>query len=128
MVDGRTADVSVGGDDSADVTYTNTYDDAQALAQGELDASVQFMRGRTKMAGDMGTVLALMPVTRSDGVPRAPRARLGVAAYDCGTTRSSPSCSGASVSWKVCVPGSVSTSVVSSPGSRRPVSKRGRPP
>ena len=65
MVDGRTADVSVGGDDSADVTYTNTYDDAQALAQGELDASVQFMRGRTKMAGDMGTVLALMPVTRS---------------------------------------------------------------
>ena len=65
MVDGRTADVSVGGDDTADVTYTNTHADALALAAGELDASVLFMQGRTKMAGDMGTVLALTPVIRS---------------------------------------------------------------
>ena len=65
MVDGRAVDVSVGGDDTADVTYTNTHADAQALAQGELDPSVLFMQGRTKMAGDMGKVLALMPVTRS---------------------------------------------------------------
>jgi len=65
VADGRAADVAVGGDDSADVTYTNTHADALALAAGELDASVLFMQGRTKMAGDMGTVLALMPVTRS---------------------------------------------------------------
>ena len=65
VADGRTAEVSVGGDDSADVTYTNTHADALALAIGELDPSVLFMQGRTKMAGDMGTVLALMPVTRS---------------------------------------------------------------
>ena len=65
VADGRTADVSVGADDSADVTYTNTHADALALAAGELDPSVLFMQGRTKMAGDMGTVLALMPLTRS---------------------------------------------------------------
>ena len=65
MVDGRTTDVVMGGDDTADVTYTNTHADAQALVEGELDPSVLFMQGRTKMAGDMGTVLALMPVTRS---------------------------------------------------------------
>jgi predicted lipid carrier protein YhbT len=65
VADGRTADVAVGGDDSADVTYTNTHADALALAAGELDPSVLFMQGRTKMAGDMGTVLALMPLTRS---------------------------------------------------------------
>ena len=66
MVDGRTADVSVGGDDTADVTDTNTHADALALAAGELDASVLFMQGRTKMAGDMGKVMALMPLTDSD--------------------------------------------------------------
>ena len=65
VVDGRTTEISVGGDDTADVTFTNTYADAQALSRGELDPSVLFMRGRTKMAGDMGRVLALMPVVRS---------------------------------------------------------------
>ena len=65
VVDGRTTDLSVGGDDTADVTFTNTYADAQALSRGDLDASVLFMQGRTKMAGDMGKVLALMAVARS---------------------------------------------------------------
>jgi hypothetical protein len=65
VVDGRTTELTFGADDTADVTYTNTYADAQALARGELDPSVLFMQGRTKMAGDMGKVLALMPVTRS---------------------------------------------------------------
>ena len=65
VVDGRTTDVVRGGDDSADVTFTNSYADAQSLARGELDPSVLFMQGRTKMAGDMGKVLALMPVVRS---------------------------------------------------------------
>ena len=66
VVDGRTADLAPGSDESADVTFTNTYADAQALAKGELHAPVLFMQGRTKMAGDMGKVLALMPVLRSD--------------------------------------------------------------
>jgi len=66
LVDGRTTDLGVGTADDADVTFTNTYADAQALARGELDPSVLFMQGRTKMAGDMGKVLALMAVTRSE--------------------------------------------------------------
>ena len=66
VVDGRTADLALGGDDGADVTFTNTYADAQALAKGELQAPVLFMQGRTKMAGDMGKVLALMPILRSE--------------------------------------------------------------
>jgi predicted lipid carrier protein YhbT len=66
VVDGRTTGLDVGGDDAADVTFTNTYADAQSLARGELDPSVLFMQGRTKMAGDMGKVLALMPVVRSE--------------------------------------------------------------
>jgi predicted lipid carrier protein YhbT len=66
IVDGRTTELAFGADDTADVTFTNTYADAQALARGELDPSVLFMQGRTKMAGDMGKVLALMPVIRSE--------------------------------------------------------------
>jgi predicted lipid carrier protein YhbT len=66
IVDGRTTALAAGSDESADVTFTNTYADARALAQGELDPSVLFMQGRTKMAGDMGKVLALMPVVRSE--------------------------------------------------------------
>ena len=65
VVDGRTSEITVGADDDADVTFTNTYADAQGLARGELDPSILFMQGRTKMAGDMGKVLALMPVVRS---------------------------------------------------------------
>lgn len=66
VVDGRTTELALGADDRADVTYTNTYADAQALVRGELDPRILFMQGRTKMAGDMGKVLALMPVTGSD--------------------------------------------------------------
>jgi putative sterol carrier protein len=66
VVDGRTDALAFGTDEAADVIFTNTYADAQALAQGDLDPSVLFMQGRTKMAGDMGKVLALMPVTRSE--------------------------------------------------------------
>ena len=65
VVDGRTTEMAFGADDGADVTFTNTYADAQALARGELDPRVLFMQGRTKMAGDMGKVLALMPVISS---------------------------------------------------------------
>jgi predicted lipid carrier protein YhbT len=65
IVDGRTTELAPGSDDGADVTFTNTYADAQALAKGELDPPVLFMQGRTKMAGDVGKVLALMPVLRS---------------------------------------------------------------
>ena len=65
FLDGRPTEVTLGGDDAADVTYTNTYADAQQLAKGTLDPTVWFMQGRTKMAGDMGRVLALMPVVRS---------------------------------------------------------------
>jgi hypothetical protein len=71
IADGRVVDVSPGADDGADVTYTHTYADAQGILRGELDATVAFMQGRVKMAGDMGTVLALMPVSRSEDLRQA---------------------------------------------------------
>jgi hypothetical protein len=47
----------------ADVTFTATPGDAQALHDGALDLSVGFMRGQVKMAGDFGWLLQLLPLT-----------------------------------------------------------------
>ena len=41
----------------ADITFTATPADAQAMHEGTLDLSVGFMRGQVKMAGDFGTLL-----------------------------------------------------------------------
>ncbi len=49
--------------DPADVTFTATPADAQALHDGSLDLSVGFMRGQVKMAGDFGALLRFLPLT-----------------------------------------------------------------
>ena len=57
----------------ADVTFTATPADAQALHDGALDLSVGFMRGQVKMAGDFGALLKFLPVTGG----REPRLAVG---------------------------------------------------
>jgi len=47
----------------ADVVFTLTPPDADALRAGTLDLSVGFMRGQIKMAGDFGALLHLLPLT-----------------------------------------------------------------
>ena len=47
----------------ADLVFTVTPDDADALRAGTLDLSVGFMRGQVKMAGDFGTLLRFLPLT-----------------------------------------------------------------
>ena len=47
----------------ADLTFTATPADAQALHDGALDLSVGFMRGQVKMAGDFGLLLQFLPLT-----------------------------------------------------------------
>jgi hypothetical protein len=47
----------------ADVTFTATPADADALHSGALDLSVAFMRGQLKMSGDFGAVLHFLPLT-----------------------------------------------------------------
>jgi predicted lipid carrier protein YhbT len=66
IVDGRLTAAALGDDPEADVTFTETYADAVQIAQGALDGNVAFMQGRVKAAGDMGKVMALMPLTDSD--------------------------------------------------------------
>lgn len=58
--------VSARGDgaapDPADVTFTVTPPDAAAVAAGDLDLSVGFMRGQVKVAGDPGALLRVLPL------------------------------------------------------------------
>jgi putative sterol carrier protein len=55
--------IDTGTDEPADITFTMTEADAQALHDGELDLSVGFMRGQIKMAGDFGELLQFLPLT-----------------------------------------------------------------
>ncbi len=47
----------------ADITFTATPADSQAMHDGTLDLSVGFMRGQVKMAGDFCTLLRFLPLT-----------------------------------------------------------------
>ncbi len=55
----------------ADVVFTATPADAQALHDATLDLSVGFMRGQVKMAGDFGALLHVLPLTAGPA-PRVP--------------------------------------------------------
>lgn len=62
--DGKTLDQQLGEDpEGAEVTLTNTYDDAVKILQGELDASAAFMQGRVKVTGNMAKMMGLLPLT-----------------------------------------------------------------
>ena len=67
--DGRLLDAAlVAGhepDPDAQLTITTTYADTLLLASGDLDLNVAVMQGRAKVAGSMGALLAILPVTRS---------------------------------------------------------------
>jgi putative sterol carrier protein len=65
VVDGRLAAVVLGEDPEAEVTLTLTHADAVEISKGALDANAGFMQGRVKVVGDMGKVMALMPLTHS---------------------------------------------------------------
>lgn len=61
--DGRAQEQALGADADADLTLTTGYDDAVAIARGELEPEVAFMQGRVKVVGSMATVMALLPAT-----------------------------------------------------------------
>jgi putative sterol carrier protein len=60
---GKTLEQSLGEDPQADVTLTNSYDDAVKIMNGELDANAAFMQGRVKVTGNMAKVMSMMPLT-----------------------------------------------------------------
>jgi hypothetical protein len=62
-VDGRDATVWPGQAERADVTFTEDYGTAAAIARGELSTQAALLAGRIRVAGDLSTLAA-----RQDGL------------------------------------------------------------
>jgi putative sterol carrier protein len=63
--DGHLVSRGLGAIKGADVTLSVTWGDAMAMQRGDLDPNVAFMRGALKVAGSMGLMLSLLPVTHT---------------------------------------------------------------
>jgi putative sterol carrier protein len=65
LENGKLQESSLGELPDADFTMTLTYTDSVAVQKGELDPNAAFMQGRMKVAGNMGKLMQLMPLTMS---------------------------------------------------------------
>ncbi|HUQ39696.1 MAG TPA: SCP2 sterol-binding domain-containing protein [Acidimicrobiales bacterium] len=65
LENGKLVESELGTLDDAEVTLTQTWDDAVAVQKGELDANTAFMQGRVKVTGNMAKVMSLLPLTNS---------------------------------------------------------------
>jgi hypothetical protein len=65
LEDGKLLESALGTLDDVDMTLTLSYEDSVKIQKGELDANAAFMQGRMKVAGDMGKLMQLLPLTNS---------------------------------------------------------------
>jgi putative sterol carrier protein len=63
--EGKLVENRLGLLEDAEVTLTETIEDAMAMQKGELDANAAFMQGKIKVTGDVAKLLALLPITMS---------------------------------------------------------------
>jgi putative sterol carrier protein len=62
---GKMLENRLGEDPDAEFVLAQTYEDAVKILKGELDANAAFMQGKIKVTGNMGKLMALMPLTQS---------------------------------------------------------------
>ena len=65
LVDGKLLESAMGDLADAEVTLSQSYEDARRIQKGELDANAAFMQGRVKVTGNMAKVMSLLPITNS---------------------------------------------------------------
>ena len=65
VVDGQLVENRLGLLDDAEVTLTESFDDAMRIQKGELDANAAFMQGKVAVTGDVAKLLSLLPITMS---------------------------------------------------------------
>jgi putative sterol carrier protein len=62
---GKMSESQLGDSEDAEFTLTMSYEDAKKIQRSELDANAAFMQGRLKVTGNLGKLMALMPLTQS---------------------------------------------------------------
>jgi putative sterol carrier protein len=65
LENGKLLESQLGEIADPDFTMTSSWDDSVAIAKGELDANAAFMQGKTKVAGNTGKLMQLLPLTMS---------------------------------------------------------------
>ncbi|MDQ1438821.1 MAG: hypothetical protein QOK43_2450 [Acidimicrobiaceae bacterium] len=65
LENGKLQESQLGELPDAEVTLTQTYDDAMKIQKGELDANAAFMQGRVKVTGNMAKLMSLLPLTNA---------------------------------------------------------------
>lgn len=65
LENGKLLESELGELPDAEVTLTQSYDDAMRIQKGELDANAAFMQGRVKVTGNMAKLMSLLPITNS---------------------------------------------------------------
>jgi putative sterol carrier protein len=65
LEDGHLRENRLGTLDDAELTLTQSYEDALRIQKGELDEQAAFMQGRIKVEGNMAKLMALLPITSS---------------------------------------------------------------
>lgn len=65
LENGKLLESQLGELEDAEVTLTQTYEDAKRIQKGELDPNAAFMQGRVKVTGNMAKLMALLPITNS---------------------------------------------------------------
>ena len=81
VTDGHLVENTLGLLPDAEVTLTESYEDAMAIQKGELDANTAFMQGRIKVTGDVTKLMALLPITMSPEFREFQRAVLEITEF-----------------------------------------------
>ena len=81
LENGKLLESTLGDLPDAEVTLTQTYDDAQKIQKGELDANAAFMQGRVKVTGNMAKLMALLPLTNAPEYKQLQEQIAGITEY-----------------------------------------------